>query len=933
MFIPIIGNMKIRMKLISVTLVLVLVPLLAVVFLSMLQFEKALRKAAERDLDHLVRNIYSMCQIQHESVRKKVHINLNIAKDIFYKNGNAITVNNSKRIHYDVIDETTKEKISLDLPEIETGKGFSAEASGVIDEVFRIGGGMCAVLQKTYNNQFVLISSNIKKDDGRNASGILIGAEDPIAKALLSGVPYEGDAFLVNGWYITACEPIKDNNGIVVGGLWVGIEEQSNASLKSEIKAIEVGKTGYVYVINSKGVLKIHPAKEGANIIDSRDSSGTEYIRNMIERAVTLAPGSVETMRYPWVNPELGETKSRQKMIKYAYFQPWDWIIAAGTYEDEIYQSLHETERFILITVIISMSMVLGLTILFGRLLAKPVLDLTHVTAKMANGDLTQRVNVRTTDEIGILGRYFNYMIGQIQDYTSNLEMKVDERTKELKESREKFRLLFTFLNSILNSATEYAIIALDLHGNILEFNKGAEKIFGWKSEEVVGKENISITDTPEDRHNNIYKDIISRVQKRGVYEQDIYRIRKNGSRFPTYTNITLIQNPSDGISGFVEIVRDITQSKNLEKELRETKDFLSNIMESSVDGIITTDLKGKITYLNHGMEEMMGFKKDEAIGTHICTFYVDGIDQARRIMDLLRQQNRTENYEINVLRKDGETRSISTSLFMLSDEEGHDIGTAGIFKDISEQKALEAKLKAAQMHLVEASKLRALGELVAGVAHEINNPLMASQTILHVILKNAPTDTKERERLELIRKCNDRIEKIVEHLREFSRETSPEFSEIDINIPIENAIMMTGQQLMNYNIGIIKNLSAELPRVQADASQLEQVFLNLISNARDAMEDKKDDKSLTISSSYIEEEGMPYVQISFKDTGMGIPKENLEKILEPFFSTKPVGKGTGLGLSLCFGIIESHGGRLDIHSKVGEGTEMRIIIPVKRPA
>ena len=930
MIIPSFRNMRIRTKLISVTLFLVLLPLLAVAFLSMHQFGKALKKASEQDLDHLVRNIYSMCKIQQESVQKKVLINLNVAKEILYEKSHEIRTNNEKKIHYNAVSETTNETVPIEVPYLEIGEIPLTEDTHFVDEVLRIAGGVCAILQKTEDGRFILTSTNILKKDGEKAVGTFITSENPIAEALLKGVSYEGDAYLVNDWYIAACEPITDNDGRVVGGLWVGIKEQSSESLKSEIKGIEVGKTGYVYVINSKGVLKIHPAKEGVNIIDSRDSSGIEYINTMIDDAATLSEGKVGTIRYPWINPELGEKKPRQKIIKYTYFQPWDWIIAAGTYEDEIYQSLHETERFILYLMIVSVSMVLALTIIFGRLLAKPVLALTRVTTKMADGDLSQRARIVTTDEIGMLGRSFNRMIGQIQDYTSNLEMKVEERTMELKESREKFRRLFTFLNTILNSATEYAIIALDIHGNILEFNKGAEKIFGWSRGEMVDKQNIGITDTPEDRNKNIYKDIVSRIKKSGVYEQDIYRVRKDGSRFPSYTNITVIQDPSDGLAGFVEVVRDITQSKNLERELRETKDFLSNIMESSVDGIITTDLKGKITYENRGMEEMMGFKREEVIGTHICNFYVEGIDQARRIMEVLRKHERAENYEINVHKKDGEIRSIMTSLFMLRDEEGHDIGTAGIFKDVSEQKILEAKLKSAQGRLVEASKLRALGELVAGVAHEINNPLMASQTILHVILKNVPPDARERDRLELIRKCNDRIEKIVEHLGEFSRETSLEFSEVDINIPIENALMMTGQQLMNHNIEVIKNLSTDLPKISADASQLEQVFLNLISNARDAMEEKEGDKSLTISSSYILEDEMPYVTVSFRDTGAGIPEENIEKILEPFFTTKPVGKGTGLGLSLCFGIIESHGGRLDIQSKVGEGTEMKIVIPVK---
>ncbi|MBW1937139.1 MAG: PAS domain S-box protein [Deltaproteobacteria bacterium] len=220
---------------------------------------------------------------------------------------------------------------------------------------------------------------------------------------------------------------------------------------------------------------------------------------------------------------------------------------------------------------------------------------------------------------------------------------------------------------------------------------------------------------------------------------------------------------------GFVEIIRDLTERKSLERELRETKDFLENIMESSVDGILTTDLKGKLTYTNRAMEDMLQYSRDEVLGTHISRFYVRGIQEAREIMALLRSVERAENYEMEVKRKDGTVLTILTSLFLLRNEQGEVIGTAGIFKDITEQKLLQEKLKAAQARMVEASKMRALGELVAGVAHELNNPLMASQILLHVILENLPKDFPERERLELIGKCNDRIEKIVEHLREFS--------------------------------------------------------------------------------------------------------------------------------------------------------------------
>jgi two-component system NtrC family sensor kinase len=330
-------------------------------------------------------------------------------------------------------------------------------------------------------------------------------------------------------------------------------------------------------------------------------------------------------------------------------------------------------------------------------------------------------------------------------------------------------------------------------------------------------------------------------------------------------------------------------------------------------------------------MESLIEYKKEELMGRHISELYVRGIQEARDIMAILNKNERADNYEMAVKGKRNVAAEILTSVFLIRDEENNVIGTAGIFKDVTEKKRLEAELKDAQANLIEASKMRALGELVAGVAHELNNPLMASKTILHVILRNLPEGFKDRERLELIRRCNDRIEKIVEHLREFSRQTKSEFQELDINLPIENALMITGQQLLDHNIAVNRRLASNLPKVTGDPNQLEQVFLNLISNARDAIEGVKEKKELTISSYNYEEGGTHFVAVSFIDTGVGIPQENLSKVFEPFFTTKPVGRGTGLGLSLCFGIIEAHGGRIEIKSQSEMGTEVIVLIPVKQ--
>jgi PAS domain S-box-containing protein len=931
MIIPAFRNLKIRAKLVSVTLFLVLVPLLCVAYLSLDRFGKALRFAAEEDLDHLVRNIYAMCKVQQEMVQNKVVSDLRVANELLFRDSPEITVVENELIRFAAANQFTGEIIFVSVPLWKIGNMALTGDTRFVDDVQNLVGGTCTIFQRIEGNRLLRTSTNVIGKDGKRGMGTFIPADSPVTQAILADRPYRGRAYVVDDWYIAAYEPLKGKDGSVIGALYVGVKEQSAYSFKGEIKGIRVGDTGYVYIMDSKGNLKVHPAREGANIIDSQDSSGFEYIRAMIKDVLALPEGQIGTIRYPWVNPELGEKKPRVKMLKYIYFKPWDWVIAAGTYEEEIFSSLYGTERFILLLVILALVLSFFLTLTLSKVLTKPIQELTEITTKMVGGDLSQRVKVHGADEIGVLGTSFNRMISQIQNYTSDLEKMVGARTQELKESREKYRDLSRFLNSILDSATEYAIIALDFFGKIMEFNKGAEKLFGWKKEEVINKENIALTIVPEDKKSGVQEWMSKRTRTEGMCELEMNRVRKNGQRFPALTTVTAIMDPSGNSSGFVEIIRDITVRKNLERQLRETKEFLERIMESSVDGILTTDLKGKLTYVNRAMEEMLGYSRAEILGIHISNFYVRGMPLAKEVMELLKAAERAENYEMEVKTKSGKALTIMTSLFLLRNQDEVIIGTAGIFKDITEQKALEAKLKDAQAYLVETSKMRALGELVAGVAHELNNPLMASQTILHVILKNLPAGWPERERLELIRKCNDRIEKIVDHLREFSRQTKPELQEIDVNQPVENALMITGQQLLDHGISLVRHLAGALPKVMGDANQLEQVFLNLISNARDAIDDTTGPKKeLTISSSFSEDGGAPSVVVAVKDTGVGVPPENLSKIFEPFFSTKPVGKGTGLGLSLCFGIVEAHGGRIDIRSRVGEGTEVSVILPAK---
>jgi len=919
---------KIRSKLISFTLLLALVPLGVGALLALGKFTENLKQSYESDLEHIVANIHAMCKAQQELLQDKLTSDLKIAHYAFFQNGRSVFISKDHFVEFMAEDQFTNELSRVRVPLWSIGGRPITKDYTLVDRVQKLVGGTCTVFQRIEGDRLLRISTNVRRANGTRAIGTYLSASSEVAKTILRGEPYRGRAFVVNAWYITAYEPIRDKNNEIIGALYVGTPEQSALSLKEAIKSIKIGKTGYAYIMDSSGNLVVHPAKEGENILGGKDSHGFEYMREIASKAPLLKENEVGTIRYPWANVELGETSPRMKMIKYQYFRDWDWIIAAGSYEEEIFTGVARTKFFITLVALGTIALAILLTVMLSRVLTRPLMELTEVTARMAGGDLTQKVRITTGDEIGTLASSFNRMADQVLSYTRNLEEIVHVRTQEIEEKEEKYRNLSNMLNSVLESSTEYSIIATDTRGVILEYNSGSANLFGWAKEEVIGKMRIEQTFHPDGRSRGVIQEISRKVEAEGMTEYELQRIRKDGSLFQAHAIVTTLKDASGKILGFLEIARDITEKLALEKELRETKDYLENIVQSSVDAIVTTDPKGRITFINRAMEEMVGLSEDKIIGLPISQFYINGLAEARKIMSALREKGSLKNYETSVTR-DGRSVPILTSASLLRDETGKIIGTLGVFKDLTEKKKLEEELKKTQAHLIQAGKMRALGELVAGVAHELNNPLMAADTFLHVIHERLPEGDENRRRVELIQRCNERIAKIINHLRDFSRQSRFDFRQIEVNEPIENALLITGQQLLNHNIRIIKNFQPDIPKIWGDTNQLEQVFLNLISNAKDAMERVQRKRELTISTGVIRHNGWKDVEISVKDTGTGIPEGDVEKIFEPFFSTKEVGKGTGLGLSICYGIIEAHGGKIEVESKVDEGTTFRVILPV----
>ncbi len=236
-------------------------------------------------------------------------------------------------------------------------------------------------------------------------------------------------------------------------------------------------------------------------------------------------------------------------------------------------------------------------------------------------------------------------------------------------------------------------------------------------------------------------------------------------------------------------------------------------------------------------------------------------------------------------------------------------------------------EIRRGQEQLVHTEKLASLGRMAAGVAHELNSPLTGIVTFAHLMLKRLPPENKmDREDLEVIIEQAERCSKIIKGLLGFSRALPSEKTDVNVNDVISHTIGIVRNQAKFHNVKINTSLSPDLPDIRGDASQLEQVFMNLLINAADAMNDRG---SINISTRLIREDDADHIEIEFTDTGPGIPEEYMDRLFEPFFTTKPPGKGTGLGLSVSHGIIKKHGGNIRVKSTPGKGTSFFIRLPV----
>lgn len=397
----------------------------------------------------------------------------------------------------------------------------------------------------------------------------------------------------------------------------------------------------------------------------------------------------------------------------------------------------------------------------------------------------------------------------------------------------------------------------------------------------------------------------------------------------------TPLKDHNGRVSRVIHVIRDITHRKRIEEKLRETNQelsrsltFMRNLINSSVDAVIASDMTGRILVFNEAAQGITGYSEEEAFSEIDIRDIYTG-DGARDIMKRLRSDDyggkgKLKSLEVNLLHKDGTSIPISLSAAIVY-EGDQEVSTVGFFYDLREKKAMEAELDKTRVQLLQAEKMASIGKLAAGVAHQLNNPLSGITLFAHILTEEYDLDDDACSDVQRILNNAERCRDTVKELLKFARQTAYEIQPADLNQALQRALFLLENQALFQNIRIKKRFAPDLPMVPADIQQLGHVFMNIILNAADAMEGNG---RITVETSLTDDGQKVLVQIS--DTGPGIKEEALPHLFEPFYTTKEEGKGTGLGLSVAYGVIENHGGKISARNLAEGGARFTIELPLQ---
>jgi len=564
----------------------------------------------------------------------------------------------------------------------------------------------------------------------------------------------------------------------------------------------------------------------------------------------------------------------------------------------------------------------------------------------------------------------------------ASLESRVRERTSELLQTnatleeeivkRETAEVALRgtneFLENILESPHDISIISTDLDGNILYWNIGAENLLGYSAEEMVGKRKIDHIYPEEGDSRKTIKKAFSAIKstKRGV-AGEIKEITKDGREIWVKLTISPRLDSNGEIIGLLGIGENVSQRKEAEKDLRDSEERFRMILNTAYHSFVSTDAQGCVREWNAQAEQLFGWKKEEVIGqvfsrVFVSKNFVVQIDSALR--DYVQKKSGDFfNRSMEVMLKNRQGREFPAEIIITPLIRKEEITFNAFIEDISERKRDQAQLTHAQ-------KMESIGQLAAGIGHEINSPLQyigdntrflqhSWSKVLELLkeyqavvggLENGSPEEESLKRLyRMAEECDleflsqeiplaieqsldgvHRVSKIVMAMKEFSHPGGQEKKSLDLNRAIQTTLDIS-RNAWKYMADVVTRFDPDLPPVPCFSDEFNQVILNLVVNAAQAMADKgKENENVKGTITITTRSDKGWVEILIEDDGGGIPEEIQTKIFDPFFTTKPVGVGTGQGLSIVHSIVtKQHQGTITFSSQVNRGTTFCVRLPI----
>ncbi len=504
--------------------------------------------------------------------------------------------------------------------------------------------------------------------------------------------------------------------------------------------------------------------------------------------------------------------------------------------------------------------------------------------------------------------------------------MQQDQRFDASESDDGRYRML-------IEAVTDYAIYMLDPNGIVSSWNPGARRFKGYETSEIVG-EHFSRFYTEADRATGLPQRALEVAAREGKFENEGWRVRKDGTHFWAYVIIDPIRNESGGIVGYAKITRDLTERRLAEQQLRQSEEQFRRLVHGVTDyAIYMLTPAGLVSSWNAGAQRIKGYEASEIIGQHFSRFYSEQDQRAGAPQAALETAVRDGRFEREGwrLRKDGSRFMANVVIDPIRADDGTLLGFAKITRDITERRKSEQALQETREALFQSQKMDAIGQLTGGVAHDFNNLLMAVMGSLELLRKRLPDDPRTIRLVDNAMHAAQRGAGLTQRMLAFARrqELNP--------VVLDVASLVRGMtDLLHSSLGataqIRLDFASGLSKVLADPNQLELAILNLAVNARDAMPKGGAiviaAREETVAGATDLKDGN-YVCLSVTDNGFGMDEATRRRALEPFFTTKGIGKGTGLGLSMVHGMIQQSGGRFVLRSSEGEGTTVELWLPV----